>query len=195
MEDYAPSLDAEGRRVCTIVRDETQRMGQLIDNLLDFSRLSRAQIQVSSIDMQALAHAVFQELTAPIDHARIEFRMSSLPPALADLTLVRQVWVNLLANAIKFSSKRERAIIEVDGRQAAGENIYLVRDNGAGFDMRYSDKLFGVFQRLHSEREFEGNGVGLAIVQRAIHRHGGRVWAEGEPDHGATLYFTLPGKG
>jgi PAS domain S-box-containing protein len=194
MEDYASSLDAEGWRVCTVVRDETQRMGQLIDNLLAFSRLSRTQMQVAPIDMQALAQAVFHELTAPTDQARIDFRMTSLPPALGDLTLVRQVWVNLLANALKFSSRRDRAVIEVDYREAAGENTYLVRDNGAGFDMRYSDKLFGVFQRLHSEREFEGTGVGLAIVQRAVHRHGGRVWAEGEPDNGATLYFTLPGK-
>ena len=170
-------------------------MGQLIDDLLDFSRLGRTQMQAAAIDMERLAAAVFDELTAPEDMERLEFHMGSLPPALGDLTLIRQAWLNLLSNAVKFSSKRERAVVEVGGRQDGSENVYWVRDNGAGFDMQYADKLFGVFQRLHSEREFDGTGVGLAIVRRVIRRHGGRVWAESEVDQGATFYFTLPRKG
>ncbi len=133
----------------------------------------------------------FQELTRSEEQARLEFHAAPLPPAVADQTLIRQVWANLLANALKFSSKREQAVIEVGGRQEGDENVYWVHDNGAGFDMRYAGKLFGVFQRLHSEHEFAGTRVGLAIVQRLISRHGGRVWAQGEVDHGATFYFTL----
>jgi PAS domain S-box-containing protein len=194
-EDYEPFLDAEGQRVCGVVRDEARRMGQLIDDLLDFSRLGRTQMQAAAIDMERLAAAVFDELTAPEDMERLEFHMGSLPPALGDLTLIRQAWLNLLSNAVKFSSKREQAVVEVGGRQDGGENVYWVRDNGAGFDRQYADKLFGVFQRLHSEREFDGTGVGLAIVRRVIRRHGGRVWAESEVNQGATFYFTLPRKG
>jgi PAS domain S-box-containing protein len=195
IEDYEPVLDAEGQRVCTVIRDNTQRMSQLIDDLLAFSRLSRTQLRSTAIDMTTLVKGVFEELMTPEGRSQIDFHLDPLPPAVGDPTLIRQVWINLLSNAIKFSAKRERAIIEVSGRQDDIANIYFVRDNGAGFDPQYTDKLFGVFQRLHSEREFAGTGVGLAIVQRIIHRHGGRVWAESELDQGATFYFTLPRKG
>jgi light-regulated signal transduction histidine kinase (bacteriophytochrome) len=191
-EDYEPFLDAEGQRVCAVIRRQTQRMGELIDNLLTFSRLSRVSIRISLIHMGALAQSVFYELTTPEERERIDFLVEPLPVAVGDPNLIRQVWTNLLANALKFSTKRERAIIEVSSRREGGEIIYSVRDNGAGFDMQYADKLFGVFQRLHNEREFAGTGVGLAIIQRVIHRHGGRIWAEGELDRGATFYFTLP---
>ncbi len=194
VEDYETSLDAEGKRVCAVISDNTRRMGQLIDDLLAFSRLSRADMEPVPIDMEALAEAAFRQLTTPESRTRIDFRLGALPPTVGDPTLVGQVWVNLLSNAIKFSSRRERAIVEVGCQESEGESIYYVRDNGAGFDMRYTEKLFGVFQRLHSEREFEGTGVGLAIVQRAIYRHGGRVWGEGEVDRGATFSFTLPRK-
>ncbi|MCL4297879.1 MAG: HAMP domain-containing protein [Anaerolineae bacterium] len=195
VEDYGTAFDAEGKRVCAVIRHQTQHMGQLIDDLLTFSRLGRTQIQVTPINMETLAASVFDDLTTPQEQERIDFHLAPLPPAPGDPTMIRQVWINLLSNAIKFSAKRERAMIEVDGQQGEGEFTYSVHDNGAGFDMRYVDKLFGVFQRLHREHEFEGTGVGLAIVQRIIRRHNGRVWAEGAVDQGATFYFTLPGKG
>lgn len=194
-EDYEAALDAEGKRVCAVIRERTQRMDQLINDLLAFSRLSRAHMQTAPIDMAALVNSVLYDLTTSADRKCLVFQIEPLPPALGDPTMIRQVWINLLSNALKFSAKREQAVIKVSGRQEAGENIYSVCDNGVGFDMRYVDKLFGVFQRLHSEREFEGTGVGLAIVQRIIYRHGGRVWAESELDHGATFTFTLPCKG
>jgi PAS domain S-box-containing protein len=193
VEDYEPLLDAEGKRVCGVITDSTQRMGQLIDDLLALSRLSRTDMQSTPIDMKALAEAAFDHLTTPESRARIDFRLGALPPALGDPTLIGQVWGNLLSNALKFSSKRERAVIEVGCQESAGESIYYVRDNGSGFDMQYAGKLFGMFQRLHSERDFEGTGLGLAIVQRVISRHGGRVWGEGAVDGGATFYFTLQG--
>ncbi len=191
IEDYQASLDDNGKRVCGIVRHETQRMGELIDDLLTFSRIGRVDLKATTIDVQAMVTAVFHELTTPHDRKRIDFHVGSLPPVVGDPTLIRQVWVNLLSNAVKFSSKRDLAVIEVSSRRCDGKTIYYVRDNGAGFDMQYVQKLFGIFQRLHSEREFEGTGVGLAIVQRIIQRHGGRVWAEAEPGKGATFYFTL----
>ncbi len=195
MQDYESALDAEGRRICSVIRHQTGRMSQLIDDMLAFSRLGRAQMQAVSIDMERLVHTVFDELTTVESRERLDFRMGNLPPVVGDPTLVRQVWINLLANALKFSSKRERAVIEVGSQRSDGETVYWVRDNGAGFDMQYAGKLFGVFQRLHSEKEFAGTGVGLAIVQRIIHRHGGRVWAESAVDQGATFYFTLSQKG
>ena len=191
-EDYEPALDAEGKQMCARIRYQTQRMGQLIDDLLAFSRLSRAEMYMSIINMEMLVSSVFDELVTPERQEHIDFRLNPLPPAPGDPALIRQVWINLLSNAAKFSANRERAVIEVSGREEAGEFIYSVRDNGAGFDMRYADKLFGVFQRLHSEKEFEGTGVGLAIIQRIIHRHGGRIWAESEVAQGATFFFTLP---
>ncbi len=190
-EDYQDLLDTEGQRVCGVVRRQTQRMGRLIDDLLAFSRLSRTDMQTVSIDMEALVNSAFDDLVTPEARERIDFHVAPLPPAEGDLTMIRQVWANLLANAIKFSANQERAIIQVSSKQQAKETIYSVRDNGAGFDMQYADKLFGVFQRIHSEREFEGIGVGLAIVQRVIHRHGGRVWAESEVGQGAVFHFAL----
>jgi light-regulated signal transduction histidine kinase (bacteriophytochrome) len=133
-------------------------------------------------------------LTTPESRARIDFMSASIPPATGDPTLIRQVWTNLLANAIKFSAKRERSIIQVNGEYLDGEILYSVKDNGAGFNMKYITKLFNVFQRLHHMDEFEGTGVGLAIVHRIVSRHGGRVWAEGEVNNGAVFYFTLPQK-
>jgi PAS domain S-box-containing protein len=195
VEDYEPSLDAEGRRVCGVIRDQTRQMGQLIDDLLAFSRLSRISMQASLIDMEMLVNSVFHELTTPEERERIDFQRGSLPPAVGDPALIRQVWTNLLSNAIKFSAKQTQAVINVGSGQDDGVTSYYVRDNGVGFDMQYADKLFGVFQRLHSNREFEGTGVGLAIIQRIIHRHGGRVWAKAEVDRGATFYFTLPERG
>jgi PAS domain S-box-containing protein len=195
LEDYQSSLDDEGRRVCNVVRTETQRMGQLVDDLLAFSRLSRSHKETTTIRMAALVNSVLNETISSESRSRIEFSVETMPDATGDPSLMRQVWSNLLSNAVKFSAKHPRPRIEVRGRMVGNEIEYSVRDNGAGFDMKYGAKLFGVFQRLHSSKEFEGTGVGLAIVQRIVHRHGGRVWAEGETDRGATFYFTLPVKG
>lgn len=192
---YEPQLDAEGQRLCSVIRENTRKMGRLIDDLLAFSRLGRAAMLPSVIDMGTMANSVFYELTTPESRERIDFEVRSLPTAIGDLSLMRQVWTNLLGNAVKFSSKRERSIIKVSGEIREGENVYAVQDNGAGFDMQYVGKLFGVFQRLHSTKEFEGTGVGLALVQRVIRRHGGRVWAEGKIDQGAKFYFALTQKG
>ena len=192
VEDYASKLDEEGNRVCDVIINETQRMGALIDDLLSFSRLSRKELQSTRIDMKALVYSVYGELTTEEQREHIDFKIGRLPLVEGDPALMHQVWVNLISNAIKFTSKRDRAFIEVGSKKSDDENIYYVRDNGAGFDIQYVDKLFGVFQRLHSDAEFEGTGVGLAIVQRVVQRHGGRVWAEGEVDKGATFYFALP---
>jgi signal transduction histidine kinase len=194
IEDHGSSLDAEGRRVCAVLCDETRQMKELIDGLLTFSRFGRAKMQIALIDMETLVNSVFDELTTPETRGRIDLYVGPLPPAMGDRMLIHQVWQNLVANAIMFSSKRERAIIEIDGHQSDNEIIYYVHDNGVGFDMKYAQKLFDVFERLHSERDFKGTVIGLAIVQRIVKRHGGRVWAEGQADGGATFYFTLSRK-
>lgn len=195
MNDYEPSLDDEGKRICSTICNETQRMGQLIDDLLSFAHISRIDMKVTPIDMKALASSVFYYLTTPESREHIDFRVTALPWSFGDPMLIREVWMNLISNAIKFSSKREHAVIEVDYRRDGEKVIYSVRDNGAGFDMRYADKLFTVFWRLHTDKEFEGTGVGLAIVQRLVQRHGGQVWAESQVDKGAVFYFTIPQKG
>lgn len=192
-EDYGPVLDEEGQRICSVI-SSAQDMGHLIDDLLSFSRFGRAAINPSVIDMEGMARAIFFELATPEKQERVEFILQPLPEVVGDPTLMRQVWVNLLSNALKFSAKREHPVIEVSASTQDGEILYCVRDNGAGFDMRYANKLFGVFQRLHTVKEFAGTGVGLAIVQRIVVRHGGRVWAEGEVDHGASFYFALKGE-
>jgi hypothetical protein len=191
-EDYSGKLDAEGRRLLGIVCSEAHRMGRLIDNLLDFSRLGRQQMAATTIDMHSLARDVFEELTRMEQGPTPHLQLGRLPPARGDRAMVRQVFFNLLGNAIKFTSRVAAARIEVSGSISDGMAAYQVRDNGAGFDEQFKDKLFRVFQRLHAENEYEGTGVGLALVQRIVHRHGGRVWAEGRPAAGATFHFTLP---
>ena len=188
-EDYTTRLDDEGRRLLGVIRESAGRMGQLIDDLLNFSRLGRQPMARHSVDTAGLVNDVIQEVRAQ-SPAKIE--IGDLPQAQGDRALLKQVWVNLIGNALKYSSKRDAARVEIGGQIEGEENIYWVRDNGAGFDPRYAAKLFGVFQRLHSNEEFTGTGVGLAIVQRVVTRHGGRVWAEGRPGEGACFSFSLP---
>ncbi len=189
---YGDQLDQEGQRLLQVVRDNAQRMGQLIDDLLRFSRLGRRELQRNPVDMDALAREVASDLLATESQRQIEFHCSALPMAYGDAAMLREVWVNLLSNAIKFSRDRPVAHISVVGRQDGQLATYTVRDDGAGFDMAYADKLFGVFQRLHRQDEFEGTGVGLALAQRILHRHQGHIWGEGQPDRGATFHFNLP---
>jgi len=191
-EDYANRLDDEGRRLLHVVGDNAQKMGKLIDDILAFSRAGRSEIERSSIDMKQLVAAVWQELDK--SGRNVQLDIHDLPSASGDPVMIRQVIYNLLANAVKFTQRREQASIEIGGHVDGNETVYFVKDNGAGFDMQYADKLFGVFQRLHGADEFEGTGIGLAIVKRIINKHGGRVWAEGREGWGATLYFALPEK-
>jgi PAS domain S-box-containing protein len=194
LEDYATQLDAEGRRKLNVIRSESQRMGRLIDDLLAFSRLSRQPIEPVEIDMHAMAQSVFAELAAGDPSRNLHLTLHPLPPARGSESLIRQVWVNLIGNAAKFTKLRDLGVIEIGSRtDENGGTIYYVKDNGAGFDMRHSHKLFGVFQRLHSQEDFPGTGVGLALVQRIVHRHNGEISAQAEVDHGAVFSFTLPG--
>jgi PAS domain S-box-containing protein len=195
VEDYAPKLDGEGLRLLDVIRSNTRIMGHLIDDLLALSRLGRQEIRAQEIDLEPMVAAVFKELQAQEPARRLKLKMKPLPPAFGDRNLLNQVLANLLGNAVKFTQPRKMGIIEVGGWTEGKENIYFIKDNGVGFDMRYVDKIFGVFQRLHRREEFEGTGVGLAIVQRIIHRHGGRVWASGKVGEGAEFYFALPVKG
>jgi signal transduction histidine kinase len=192
LEEYSDCLDSEGRRFLDIISANTKQMGQLIDDLLAFSRLGRQRIEPSEIDMRRLVGAVSEELKPEAAKRSPQFNIGELPNAYGDRAMIRQVFVNLLSNAVKFTRPKERAVIEVGGWIEDQQSVYYVKDNGVGFDMRYMDKLFGVFQRLHRQEEFEGTGVGLALVQRIILRHGGRVWAEGKTGQGATFYFTFP---
>jgi PAS domain S-box-containing protein len=193
LEDYAPKLDDEGRRMLGVIHNAAQRMGQLIDDLLAFSRLGRQPIGADRIDMEKLARDVSGELAGLESERQVRFDLQPLPATLGTEAMIRQVWVNLIGNALKFTKEREVAEIEIGVQEGeSGGMVYYVKDNGVGFDMRYVDKLFGVFQRLHSQQEFPGTGVGLALVQRIVQRHGGRIWAEAEINRGATFYFTLP---
>jgi hypothetical protein len=191
-EDFGASVPAEARQHIEAISSQATRMGELIEDLLRLSRLGREPLQKRSVDMGALVQEVVGELRAGEAARNLEIRIGGLPIAQADPSLLRQVWVNLLANALKFTRRREQAIITIEGAEGAEGRLYSVRDNGAGFDPQRADRLFGIFQRLHGAKEFEGTGVGLSIVRRIIERHGGRIWAQGEPDRGAAFHFTLP---
>jgi len=193
LEEFKDPLPDEGQEYLQLVRDNTRQMGRLVDDLLAFSRLSRQALRKQPVTPARLVRQCLDELEREREGRRVEITVGDLPPCEADPALLKQVWFNLLANAVKYTRKRDPALIEVSSRPGEGSDgpVYFVKDNGVGFDMRYGHKLFGVFQRLHRTEDYEGTGVGLAIVQRVVHRHGGRVWAEAEPDKGAAFYFTL----
>ena len=180
--EHAPGLDGEPRRYLQRVSENTRKMGRLIDDLLHFSRLGRQPMTRQPVAMADLVRQCLEELQGEREGREVEVILGELPPCRADAALLKQVWLNLLANALKFTRSRAEARIEAGSFARDGETVYFVRDNGVGFDMAYADKLFGVFQRLHRQEDYEGTGVGLALVQRIIHRHGGRVWAEAGPD-------------
>ncbi|HOK07885.1 MAG TPA: PAS domain S-box protein [Syntrophales bacterium] len=192
-EDYGPRLDEEGRRICRVIGEAVAGMGRLIDALLALSRVGRAVLRRVPVDMAALARQAYEEIVPGEGRDRVEFRLEALPPAEGDPVLLRQVWVNLIGNAVKFSRTVDRPRIEIGCRREGEGEVYFVRDNGCGFDMAHAGRLFQVFERLHRPGEFEGTGVGLAIVKRIVERHGGRLWAEGRPGEGAVFFFTLRG--
>ena len=188
-----PALDERGRRYLNIIADSARQMGALIDDLLVFSRMSRTELRRSKVALDSLVHEALDTLQTEINGRPIHWKIGELPEVEADPAMLRQVWINLIANAVKYTRPRNPAEIEVGCADAAdGELVFYVRDNGVGFDMQYAHKLFGVFQRLHHAEEFEGTGIGLANVRRIVSRHGGRTWAEGKPDGGATFFFSLP---
>jgi hypothetical protein len=194
-EDHAATLDAEGRRLIEVIRGGAQSLDQLIVGLLEFSRTASGTrlLEIDRVDMSSLAAVACEEARVSYQGSEPEIVLGELPDASGDALLLRQVWVNLIGNALKYSAKRPHPRVVISGYIGdAGETVYQVEDNGAGFDMRYAEKLFGVFQRLHRNSEFAGTGVGLAIVHRIVARHGGRVWAEGRVDVGATFRFCLP---
>jgi light-regulated signal transduction histidine kinase (bacteriophytochrome) len=192
VEDYADKLDASGQGYLNRVRNAVQRMGILIDDLLELSRVGRFELHPARLDLSRLASEVMEQLQTQDTNRQADIRIAPHLRGTGDEMLLRLVLQNLLGNAWKFTANTRPAIIEFGAHQENGQSVYFVRDNGAGFDMQFADKLFGVFQRLHKADEFAGSGVGLATVQRIIQRHGGKVWAEAKPGKGASFYFTLP---
>jgi signal transduction histidine kinase len=192
-KSHKANMDEDALHCLQMIRDNAQQMGRLIDDLLAFSRLSQQPLRKERVDQEALVRAVLQSLLAEQKDRQINIAIGELPEAEADPRLLRQVWINLIANALKYSKSRDTAVIRVGSETQDGAPVYYVQDNGVGFDMRYAHKLFGVFQRLHRAEDYEGTGVGLAIVQRIIARHGGRIWTQAAKNQGATFYFTLQG--
>lgn len=190
--EYGAQLDDEGRRIISVIVRNSEKMSALIDDLLAFSRVGRNPLAAARINMTALVNKIHSELTASGDYQSTRFVLGDLPEVSGDPAMLTQVWTNLLGNALKYSSRNPAPEVAVTGELQDGECVYSVKDNGVGFDMKYYEKLFGVFQRLHSDAEFPGTGVGLAIAQRIVTRHGGRIWAEATPGQGATFRFSLP---
>jgi len=192
VKNYGDKLDAEANRLMQVVMNNAKKMAQLIDDLLAFSRLGQLELVKINLDMNSVVQNVVTELKSLLENKEIKIEIEKLPNAFGDLGMIKQVLINLISNAIKYSSKKEKAIIQISSYIDGNNNVYVIKDNGAGFDMTYYEKLFGVFQRLHKANEFEGTGVGLSIVQRIVTKHKGKVWAEGIVGEGATFYFSLP---
>lgn len=190
--EFGESLPEAGQHYIEVIRSNAVRMSQLIEDLLRFSRLSRQSLTRRSVDTLAVVKESIESLSMEKEGRNVEIMISNLCPCVGDPALLRQVWMNLISNALKFTRKREHTVIEIGCTEDESFFTYYVRDNGTGFDMRYADKLFGVFQRLHSAEDFDGTGVGLAIAERIVRRHGGVIWAHSAPDEGATFYFSLP---
>jgi light-regulated signal transduction histidine kinase (bacteriophytochrome) len=190
-ERYKEQLDEEGLRLLGRITNGAQKMGILIDELLALSRLGRKALQISDVNMMELVRSVLEELNSHNELAEYSIEISALPNAVGDTALLRQVWVNLLSNAVKYSRHSASKTISITSFVRNGSPVYAISDQGVGFDMRYADKLFNVFQRLHKERDFEGTGIGLAIVKRIVTKHGGQIWAEAEVNKGATFSFSL----
>jgi len=192
VEDYGEKLDDEGNKALRSIINNSKKMGELIDDLLAFSKLGRKQVTLAEVSMSDLVQSLIHDLMFEDGENIPVFKLLALPPAKVDKSLIRQVWINLISNAIKYSKYKSITTIEIGAYEEGGMVVYYVKDSGAGFDMQYYDKLFGVFQRLHSQEEFEGTGIGLAIVQKIVDRHKGTVWAESILDKGTTFYFSLP---
>ena len=191
-EDFGTSVPPAARQHIDAISGQASRMSELCEDLLRLSRLGREPVQKRPVDMRSLVQEIVGELRAAETARELEISIGDLPTVDADPSLLRQVWVNLVANALKFTRRRERALIEIGGEARADDKLYSIKDNGAGFDPRRAERLFGIFQRLHAAKDFEGTGVGLSIVRRIIERHGGSIWAQSEPDRGAAFHFTLP---
>jgi light-regulated signal transduction histidine kinase (bacteriophytochrome) len=192
IEDYAGKIDDEGNRILNVIITNAKRMGQLIDDLLEFSRLGRQEINRAIVNVNDQVTNIANELLEREGNRKIDLKIHPLGTAIIDGTMMRQVWINLVGNAIKYSRNKELAVIEIGRMEDNDRAVFFVKDNGAGFDMAYKDKLFGVFQRLHKNNEFEGTGVGLALVKRIIDRHKGEIWADAKVGEGATFYVSLP---
>lgn len=192
LDEHGQVIPPEGRRYLTLIREATLQMGNLVDDLLNLSRLGRQPLTLQQTNLNTLVATIKTDLASEVIERKIDWRIAVLPTVECDPGLIKQVFSNLLANAIKFTRPREQARIEIGLASENGHPAIFVRDNGVGFSMKYADKLFGVFQRLHRQEDFEGTGVGLATVERILRKHGGRIWAQAEPGHGAAFYFTLP---
>jgi light-regulated signal transduction histidine kinase (bacteriophytochrome) len=191
-EDFEAHLNAEGNRIIDVIVEKTKMMGELIDDLLTFSKMARLEVVTEAVDMEYLAQRCLEELLQVEEEGRYKVLVEKLPACRGDVNMLRQVWYNLLGNSVKYASKREGPVIEVGAKEDDTSVTYYVKDNGTGFDMKYANKLFGVFQRLHRQDEFEGTGLGLALVKRIISKHGGEIWAEAILNEGATFYFSIP---
>mgnify|MGYP002624666833 FL=1 len=191
-EDFPNQLGEEGKRYLNIIGASAVQMSKLLDAVLSYSRLGRQEIRLADLDMKELARGAFAELTPETKGRKIDFQVGDLPSCPGDTNLIGHLWAVLLSNALKFSAPRECSVIEIGGRAEGNEAVFWVKDNGVGFDVKYVGKLFGMFQRLHSDSEFEGVGAGLAIAQRIVRRHHGRIWAEADVDKGACFLFRLP---
>ena len=191
-QKYDKIIDDDGKHILDTISNNTQNMEKLIDSLLNLSKTTRSDLRKIEVDMNKIMNIVINETLLPGQLNEYKITINNLPPAIADAELIKQVWINLVSNAIKYTRPKKERIIEIGAYEKINENVYYVKDNGVGFNPEYSDKLFGVFQRLHKSEDFEGIGVGLAIVQRIINKHGGKVWAEGKLNEGATFWFSLP---